>query len=266
MDPNLTGSFVEEMRERWIKDKWLRKDSRWAPGRTEFGVAISPPTLGYDACMAYWLNGAMPDLAEQTWSALRARAVAVDDRLTFRGRVWDKLDIGNYNVAGGQGFTLATAMHAAKELGDDDSAAGLERALDHSYDIVRHNGVRQYASCSLLTNGTHTLARHTRQGAMRDLIRGVVPDHWRTGPILAEAAYPDVLVARAVTDGHALELVLRPGDGGGRTTLAIERLNPGHDYTLQGALHDTTTAGPDGRALIEIELSDRLEVKIRPQA
>jgi hypothetical protein len=49
----------------------------------------------------------------------------------------------------------------------------------------------------------------------------------RTRPIVAEVAYPDVLVARAVTDGTNLDVVLRPGNGGGRTAIAVERLKPG---------------------------------------
>ena len=55
------------------------------------------------------------------------------------------------------------------------------------------------------------------------------------------AAYPDVLVTRAVTDGQALDLVLRPGNGGGRTTLGIERLQPQRDYEVTGGVEDRAT-------------------------
>ena len=40
--------------------------------------------------------------------------------------------------------------------------------------------------------------------------RGNLPE-WDRGPILEAVNYPEVLVARAVTDGDALHLVLRPG-------------------------------------------------------
>lgn len=83
----------------------------------------------------------------------------------------------------------------------------------------------------------------------------------RQGPRLAEVAYPDVQVARAVTDGRALDLVLRPGDGPVRTTLAVDRLVPGRTYTSLGTATDTVTADEHGRALLEVDLGDR-EVRL----
>ena len=80
--------------------------------------------------------------------------------------------------------------------------------------------------------------------------------------MLAECAYPDVLVAKAVTDGHALDLVLLPGGGPVRTTLAIERLVPGRQYAVTGARVDQVDADRDGRALVEVDLGARLEVRL----
>lgn len=67
-----------------------------------------------------------------------------------------------------------------------------------------------------------------------------------------------------VTYGRALDLVLRPGNGGGRTTLAIERLHPSRAYHVEGATTETITADATGRALVDIELDDRREVGIHP--
>ena len=71
-----------------------------------------------------------------------------------------------------------------------------------------------------------------------------------------------MLVARAVTDGHALDLVLRPGDGPVRTTLAIDRLVPHRTYSAVGATADTVTADEHGRALVEVEITGRHELRI----
>jgi len=101
---------------------------------------------------------------------------------------------------------------------------------------------------------------------MRDLLGGRVPAEWKTGPVLAQAAYPDVLVARAVTDGTALDLTLRPGNGGGRTVLGVERLVPRQGYFVTGAVDDTVTADDDGAALVTVDLDDRREVFLRPAA
>jgi len=92
-----------------------------------------------------------------------------------------------------------------------------------------------------------------------------VPDAWRSGPVLAECAYPDVLVARAVTDGQALDLVLLPGAGAVRTPLAIERLVPGRTYAVTGATTGEVTADASGRAVVEVDLGARLEVRLAPR-
>lgn len=261
-----TGDMVARMRERWDEDAWRSKDGRWVPGRTDrAAIKIAPATLAYDACMAYWLNALMPDLAQDTWQAILARAVHADGGgITFRGRIWDKLDVGNYNLARGLGFTLATAMNAAVELGAADTAARLAQSLATTYETVEQHGACKLDQASLLTNATHLMARFGRVGAMRDLVNGAVPAAWRRGPILAQAAYPDVLVARAVTDGEALELILRAGGDAGRTTLAIQRLAPGREYSIDGAVDGAVTAGDDGAALIEVDLQARLEVRVRP--
>ena len=94
---------------------------------------------------------------------------------------------------------------------------------------------------------------HPRSGA---------PEEWRTGPVLEDAAYPDVLVAKAVTDGTALDLVLVPGDGAVRTTIVLGRLRTGTTYRVSTG--GTVTAGPDGRAMLEVDLADRLTLRIYP--
>jgi hypothetical protein len=78
----------------------------------------------------------------------------------------------------------------------------------------------------------------------------------------ASAAYPAVLVARAVTDGRALDLVLHPGAGPVRTTLAVERPVPHRAYSVRGGCTDTVTADGAGRALVEVELTGRHELRL----
>ena len=108
---------------------------------------------------------------------------------------------------------------------------------------------------------------------MRDMIAFDRPVAWSTGPRLAGAVYPDVLVAKAVTDGRALDLVLRPGDGPVRTSLSIDRLVPGASYVVEGSdngaragtARGRITADGRGRAeLAGVDLGDRLELTIRP--
>ncbi|WP_224387691.1 hypothetical protein [Pseudonocardia sp. ICBG1293] len=131
--------------------------------------------------------------------------------------------------------------------------------------MEERDGARRYADASPMVNFCAVLGRFGRRHALRDLLgHGGVPQGWRTGPRLADVAYPDVLVARAVTDGRALDLVLRPGAGPVRTVLAVDRLVPGAVHRVTGARTDEVVADGDGRALVEVDLGDRLEVRLYP--
>ncbi len=119
---------------------------------------------------------------------------------------------------------------------------------------------------STFTSMYTLITRVGRPGSLRDLVAFGAPEAWAGGPRLAEVAYPDVLVARAVTDGTALDLVLRPGAGPVRTTIEVDRLAPGHAYVVDGVAANARaiTADSSGRALIPIELDDRLALRVRP--
>jgi hypothetical protein len=92
-----------------------------------------------------------------------------------------------------------------------------------------------------------------------------MPKAWMEGPILDGAAYPAVLVARAVSDGANLELVLHPGASGGRERLGISRLRPGAAYSVRGAVQDEVVASADGTADVDVNLDGRLEVVLAPK-
>jgi hypothetical protein len=74
----------------------------------------------------------------------------------------------------------ARALHAAREFGDEAMALGLECSLDALYETVRHNGARRYREASLMTNGTHAIARLGCAGAAGELLRGEIPTAGRS--------------------------------------------------------------------------------------
>lgn len=108
------------------------------------------------------------------------------------------------------------------------------------------------------------LGRFGRRAGLRDLVRYGEPEAWATGPRLADAAYPEVLVARAVTDGQALDAVLHPGAGPGRTRVRVDRLRPGRRYAVRGAVEHGMTAAEDGTALLTLDLHGRTELRVVP--
>jgi hypothetical protein len=150
---------------------------------------------------------------------------------------------------------------AAREVGDAEYAAAAQRALDGK-EVVEAGGARRYNGSSVWTNSYAALGRFGRSSSLRDLLAFGAPEEWRRGPKLADAAYPAVLVGRAVTDGHALDLVLHPGAGPVRTTLAVERLVPHRVYTVSGGCADSVRADASGRALIEVALDGRRELRV----
>jgi len=255
---------TEQMAQAFDTHKYLRPDNRFMAARGPLKFFMGP-SVGNDGVMSYWLDFAMPEQASKTWENLREKLVRItDDDVTIKATNWEILDPGNYSP--GTGMSRVSVMAAAKEHGDAELAAALEMSLDRRYRVVRKNGARAYTGISSWGNAGHVMARFTTENAMADLMAGKVPKPWKTGPILAQAGYPDVLVARAVTDGRALDLVLRPGNGCGRTVLGVERLAPRHDYVVTGGVDNTLTADDDGCALLTVDLDDRLEILLRPAA
>jgi len=253
---------TEQMAQAFREHKYLNQDNRFMAARGPLKFFMGP-SVGNDGVMSYWLNFAMPEQATRTWENLREKLVRItDDDVEIDATSWETLDPGNYSR--GTGMSRVSVMASAKEHGDNEMADALEMSLDKRYQTVRKDGARAYSGISSWGNAGHVLARFTSENSMADLLAGKVPAQWKAGPVLAQAAYPDVLVARAVTDGRALDLVLRPGNDGGRTTLAVQRLAPRQDYVVIGGLEETVTADAGGRARVSVDLDDRREVVVRP--
>lgn len=255
---------TEQMARAYQTHNYLRPDNRFMAARGPLKFFMGP-SVGNDGVMSFWLNYAMPEQAVKTWENLRANLVRIEgDDVKLSATSWEVIDPGNYSR--GTGMSRVSVMASAKEHGDNEMADALERSLDKRYKTVRQDGARAYSGISSWGNAGHVLARFTTRNSMASLLAGDVPRAWKTGPILAQAAYPEVLVTRAVTDGRALDLVLRPGNGGTRTILGIERLAPQHDYLVTGGMDHTITADDEGRALVSVDLDDRREVLLRPTA
>lgn len=89
------------------------------------------------------------------------------------------------------------------------------------------------------------------------------PQNVLTGPILDEAPFPDVLVAKAYSpDGETLDLVLYPGKTEGKFELGFARLKAGESYRVEGANGGEMVADKEGKATMEVELKGRTEVRV----
>jgi hypothetical protein len=223
-------------------------------------------TIASDAGQAVFLHPLAPDVSARTWEIVRREHLEPDGRVRHsksgRGRRFDAMDPGNRTKA--RTFFYATMAMIAREMGDDEVVSAVTEQAESGAPVTEERGARWFRDSSNFANGYWTFALFGRKQGFFDLVLSGYPESWRTGPVLAAAAYPDVLVARAVTDGQALDLVLRPGGAGGRERLRIERLVPGREYALTGAVEPTVTAGPDGAATVEVDLTDRLALRVAP--
>jgi hypothetical protein len=125
-------------------------------------------------------------------------------------------------------------------------------------------GVLSHARGSNLANATLIAGWLGRRNALQDLYtRPMAPEILR-GPVLADARYPDVLVARAVSEGTGLDLVLYGTPDNTAHDLGLARLQPGMDYCVTERPGLRFTADSTGHASITVNLSGRTVLTIRP--
>lgn len=173
-----------------------------------------------------------------------------------------QVDPGNYRNNGGC-FAYAGLMQAAREFGDEELYAFARQTYD-AKGVQEIDGALRWAGSTYST----LLASSGRLGAEGTWYRlGHLdyPRAWREGPCLERAAYPDVLVALAVSDGVGLRLVLEPGRGPTTATLGFARLKPEGRYRLRGAVERPLRADAQGCAKAVMELRDRIELELVPE-
>jgi hypothetical protein len=260
------ASEIADRYRRSLEDEFLTPDGRMTAIRSSrLGLTIPMLTSTMaDAGMALFLSPIVPDIARRTWQVVRTEFVSIPDdgRPVISLRGWDRMDVGNYRRSDVSPHAIVAA--AAREMGDDELYEALQASVDERFEPVLEDGALRYAKASTQANAMLALGRFGREGAFRDLVCGVPGSNGRAGPVLADAPYPDVLVARAVSDGHDLDLVLRPGRSGGRFRLRVERLDPGREYRAGGAVQEAVRSGPGGVAEFDVDLDSRREVRVTP--
>ena len=194
-----------------------------------------------------------PEEAERLWQVLRHEFIGVkpDGHLDFKllPLGWDTRKPANFSSAQWpELYPLMMTLWAALEMGDEAIVAATRLTIDSRYGA-----------------GTTDSQTWTRRNTVRDMVNKGLPEAWRTGPLLAEATYPEVIVTRAVSDGAALALVLRAGGEPCRTRLGFARLNPGRQYRVVQT-GQTVTAGADGTASLDFDLAARSELDLVPAA
>jgi len=209
-------------------------------------------------------NAFLPDRARRLWAVARTELrMALQSGADGRNRILmpgKGFDFGNYKP--GWLGAYASIMSAAREFGDEELAAAAELSAAEACGKRIEDGVLRYEGGSNLTNLAMLQASVRGRDDYRNAIVAGPPKACLSGPVLARATYPDVLVARAWSDGEGLELVLHPGRGTGTFEIGLDRLQPGAAYVVSGAGQDRLVADAAGRAAIRVVLDGRTEVRL----
>jgi len=238
--------------------------------KRDFGmVALKSKHTGIDlpfplpeAVPAVYLNSMYPDLAARYWAIVREEQFVVEDGVLKPILPKVAVDPGTYKSS--YALTFESLFAAAREFGDVEAADAALHALETVYEPVTSAGARSYRGISNTVNAVLNLDRLLQQGFWRDTVIRPTPESALCGPILEDAAYPDVLVARAMSSGDDLDLVLHPGAAHGIQTLTIARLKPGARYAVS-AQGQVLVADSSGRLRLEVNLRGRTPVRIEPE-
>lgn len=222
-----------------------------------------------EAGYSFFANCFAPERAQHLWAIARKELeplLAEDDKgllqLQFPGK---GLDAGNYKT----GFTSAygSLLVAAREFGDDTIADASLNGLETRCDVNLEGGICRYPYASNLANATAVLGKLMGTGDFRRSFVAGPGEQTLSGPVLAEAPYPDVLVARAYSTGHDLDLVLYPGkDSNSRVDLRISQLKPDQRYKVTGAGTTELKADAKGGAVLTLSLEQKTRIHVTPDA
>ncbi len=217
-----------------------------------------------DAGFAIFATCWAPERAQRQWAVARtelASAIVRDasgkPRLAFPGAGFD---FGNYRR--GWAGTWASILASAREFGDEEIAEAAANALEQDGRPAEDRGVAHYAAMSNLSNVQAVTGKIRRAGDFQRAVTEGPADSALRGPLLAEAKYPEVLVARANSNGENLELVLHPGAAHGLQRLGLSRLAPGASYQVRGDANARFAADASGTAQLEVALRGRTALEI----
>jgi hypothetical protein len=209
-----------------------------------------------------------PDLARRVWAILRREVIRrdADGDAEVTITPFDRLDPANFKK-----HTLHVYAHLlvmARELGDEDTADALLRKVAKTYARSDRDGTTSYPRAATVTHALMAMGRLLRRGDLRTLHRDGPPGSCMRGPLLENASYPQVLVAKAWSHrGSDLELVLEPGTGEPVQRLGLSRLQPCATYVVRSSDGERSVdADAQGRATIELALRGRTRLVIEPRA
>jgi hypothetical protein len=251
-----------------FEQEFLFEDGDMVPMRSDltgldFAIRTLPPQLGMlsQLSVAIYFNALHAGHARRAYAIARHESLGCENgRLQLDMPLNLMVDVGDYSL--NPCLNLALVALAAQEQGDEQMAEAALREAERARPR-RAGEALALEGVSCATNVMLATARWARRNDWRHLInRGPQPAALK-GPLLTECRYPEVLVARAISDGRNLELVLYNGAAPGPQWLQIERLEPGATY-LRDDSGEALKADTEGRLRLSVHLDGRTALTLTP--
>lgn len=268
-DALFNTTYVDRHLPRWLNmlDTEFTDPSGSIVGLRSKHTGIEFPFPVGEAGYAHFANCFSPERGQRLWAIARKEIEPLirtdeDGRavLKFPGK---GLDAGHY----GPGFTHAYAamLVAAREFGDTRIADAALNGLEADCGVSREGGICRYTTGSNIANATAVMGKLMDTGDFRRSFVEGPDEKTLSGPILEQADYPDVLVARAFSHGDDLDLVLYPGHAGvSAKRLGLAQLHPSVFYRVAGADVQGVRADDEGRAMLDVTLRGETRVRLEP--
>ena len=218
-------------------------------------TGIAAPMIGGGAMQTFpclFLNALLPDVAARQYQLARENLTQAKGRRAL----WP-VDIGNYrfNRAASCGACAAVAV----EMGDNDTATRLLQFLEEDHPLTIDAGVAHRPGVSLWAHALEFTARAGTHNA----IRHAANKFSTGGPVIRDADYPQVLLARAHSNDGCLHAVLYPCGESGVQPITLAGLRPEKRYRINSGSEELVTDSR-GESTLQVNLCGRTEVLVTP--
>lgn len=259
-------SSIAERYDRMLTAEFTRPSGDMTELRSTY-TGFSPPIVngpGTNINAAIGLHALLPDRAEQIYWFSRSELLDTSgERPRLVGMERGGFDPGNLKPT--PGYQLGVLLHGAREFGDDELATAVVDSITEGLETSVDRGVLTHTDVSVWGHALLLMGRIGTAGGLHDAASRGVPEEVRSGPVIADVAYPDVLVARATNDGRALFAVLHPGAGPKRVTVKVGQLERRRCYRCYAPGIDMVAEADDrGELVFEIDLTTRTELRVEP--
>ncbi|MDR2615261.1 MAG: hypothetical protein LBC28_01640, partial [Oscillospiraceae bacterium] len=249
-----------------VSSEFIEIDGSMALRRQyQYGLRHIPASqIGYNALADVQnymhFSAIFPGLARRCYALIRKTKLVIKDGVAFiNDTPWEKI-INMFNGKPDASIQIATLELNAAEYGDTEMYEALKKAEERELARSRDPNSFRFKDVNSLNTCYIAFGRLIKKGFWRDVILRGMPETAKTGPVLTDCEFPDVLPAKASSRGDDLELVLYNGGEPGEHTIKIERLSPNTRYTVNG--DDGFVSGADGTATLSVALNGRTPVHI----